>query len=73
MPPPARPLTKTLLTTLRLTPELRDLWGQCAAAEHRTLTNLFEVAVRDYAKKLGISPQPPAAPAPKAASKKKSS
>jgi len=34
---------------------------------------LFEVAVRDYAKKLGISPQPPAAAAPKAASKKKSS
>ena len=73
MPPPARPLTKTLLTTLRLTPELRELWGQCAAAEHRTLTNLFEVAVRDYAKKLGITAQPPAPAAPKAASKKKSS
>ena len=73
MPPPARPLTKTLLTTLRLTPEMRELWGQCAAAEHRTLTNLFEVAVRDYAKKLGIAPQPPASAAPKAASKKKSS
>ena len=71
MPPPARPLTKTLLTTLRLTPELRDLWGQCAAAEHRTLTNLFEVAVRDYAKKLGITSKLSAAP--RVASKKKSS
>ena len=72
MPRPVRPLTKTSATTLRITPELRDLWEQCSAAEHRTLTNLFEVAVRDYAKKLGITPQLPAA-TPKTASKKKSS
>ena len=54
-----------------MTPELRDLWERCSAAEHRTLTNLFEVAVRDYAKKLGITSK--LSPAPKAASKKKSS
>ena len=71
MPRPARPLTKTSATTLRITPELRDLWEQCSAAEHRTLTNLFEVAVRDYAKKLGITSKLSAAQ--KAASKKKSS
>ncbi len=70
MPRPVRPLTKTSATTLRITPELRDIWEQCSAAEHRTLTNLFEVAVRDYAKKLGITPK---RTAPKAASKKKSS
>ena len=71
MPRPVRPLTKTSATTLRITPELRDLWEQCSAAEHRTLTNLFEVAVRDYAKKLGITSKLSATP--KAASKKKSS
>jgi hypothetical protein len=70
MPPPARPLTKTSATTLRITPELRDLWEQCSAAEHRTLTNLFEVAVRDYAKRLGITSK--LSTAPKAGLKKKS-
>lgn len=45
---------KTAVTTVKFTPEVRDLWERCAEAEHRTLTNLLEVAVRDYAKKLGI-------------------
>ena len=71
MPRPARPLTKTSATTLRITPELRDLWEQCAAAEHRTLTNMFEIAIREHAKKLDVTSK--LTPAPKAASKKKSS
>ena len=68
---PARPMTKTEATTLKMTPEVRDLWEQCAAAEHRSLTNSFEVMVRNHAAKLGITSKV-AAPR-KAAAKKKSS
>lgn len=60
----ARPKTKTSITTLKMTAEVRDLWERCAAAEHRTLTNSFEVMVRAYAKRLGVKPAaPPASPA----------
>lgn len=51
-----RPKSKTSATTLKMTPEIRDLWERCAAEEHRTLTNMFEVMVRTYAKKLRIPP-----------------
>jgi hypothetical protein len=50
----ARPKSKTSATTLKMTPEVRDLWERCAAQEHRTLTNMFEVMVRAYAKRLRI-------------------
>jgi hypothetical protein len=52
----ARPKSKTSATTLKMTPEVRDLWELCAAEEHRTLTNMFEVMVRLYAKKLQLEP-----------------
>lgn len=52
----ARPKSKTSATTLKMTPEVRDLWERCAAEEHRTLTNMFEVMVRLYAKKLRLEP-----------------
>lgn len=58
-----RPLRKTAATSLKMTPEVRDLWEQCAAAESRSLTNLFEVMVRDRAKTLKLQPRPAAAPA----------
>lgn len=51
-----RPLRKTSATSLKLTPEVRDLWERCAAVESRSLTNMFEVMVREHAKKLGIVP-----------------
>lgn len=54
-----RPKTKTSMTTLKMTPEVRDLWERCAADEHRTLTNMFEVMVRAYAKRLGIKAASP--------------
>lgn len=54
-----RPLRKTAATSLKMTPEVRELWEQCAAAESRSLTNMFEVMVGDYAKKLGLK-KPPA-------------
>jgi hypothetical protein len=47
--------TKTEATSLKMTPEVRDLWEKCAQAECRTLTNMFEVMVRTYAKKLGVA------------------
>ena len=52
-----RPLRKTAATSLKMTPEVRDLWEQCAAAENRSLTNMFEVMVREHAKKLHIEPK----------------
>jgi uncharacterized protein (DUF1778 family) len=59
----ARPKSKTEATTLKMTPEVRDLWERCAATEHRTLTNMFEVMVREHAKKLKLKPAPvPAVP-----------
>ncbi|KWT95597.1 hypothetical protein WDL1P1_00251 (plasmid) [Variovorax sp. WDL1] len=61
-----RPLRKTSATSLKLTPEVRDLWEQCAAAESRSLTNMFEVLVREHAKRLHLAP----APAPPASAKK---
>lgn len=54
----ARPKRKTEITTLKMTPEVRDLWERCAQAEHRTLTNMFEVMVRDFAMRTNL----PAAP-----------
>lgn len=53
-----RPLRKTAATSLKMTPEVRDLWEQCAAAENRSLTNMFEVMVREHAKKLNLAPAP---------------
>lgn len=49
-----RPNLKTEVTTLKMTPEVRDLWEKCAAHETRSLTNMFEVMVRSYAKKLNL-------------------
>lgn len=57
----ARPKRKTEATTLKMTPEVRDLWERCAAQEHRSLTNMFEVMVREYARRAKL---PPAAPPP---------
>jgi hypothetical protein len=50
----ARPKLKTETTTLKMTPEVRDLWDQCAEREYRSLTSMFEVMVRDYAKRVGV-------------------
>ena len=67
----ARPKLKTEATTLKMTPEVRDLWEQCAEKEYRSLTSMFEVMVRDYAKKAGVEPSSvPGAPAPAAKTNK---
>jgi hypothetical protein len=51
----ARPKLKTEATTLKMSPEVRDLWERCAAQEHRSLTNMFEVMVREHAKRLNLA------------------
>lgn len=51
--------TKTEATSLKMTPGVRNLWEKCAQAECRTLTNMFEVMVRTYAKKLGVAASTP--------------
>lgn len=59
-----RPKSKTVATTLKMTPVVRDLWERCAEAESRSLTNMFEVMVREHAKKLKLAPASiPAVPA----------
>lgn len=55
-PTMARPKIKTEATTLKMSPEIRDLWERCAEQEHRSLTNMFEVMVREHAKKLCLAP-----------------
>jgi uncharacterized protein (DUF1778 family) len=66
-----RPLRKTAATSLKMTPEVRDLWEQCAAVESRSLTNMFEVMVLEHAKKLNLAPAPAAKAAAPAARKSK--
>lgn len=61
-----RPKRKTSATTLKMTPEVRQLWERCAAIESRSLTNMFEVMVREHAKKLRICEPMKAAVAPAA-------
>lgn len=55
----SRPRLKTETTTLKMTPEVRHLWERCAAQEYRSLTSMFEVMVREYAKRLKIAASSP--------------
>jgi hypothetical protein len=47
-----------------MTPVVRDLWERCAEAESRSLTNMFEVMVRQHAKKLKLTAAAPSSVAP---------
>lgn len=49
-----RKKTQTVITTVKLTPEVRVLWEQCAEHEQRTMTNLLEVMLRANADRLGV-------------------
>jgi hypothetical protein len=48
-------MADTKHTTLRIKPNVRALAEKVCALEHRNLTNLFEVAVLEYARSRGIS------------------
>jgi hypothetical protein len=57
----ARPKRKTEMTSLKMTPEVRALWGAAAAAERRTLSNMFEVMVMKYCADQRVALPPSAA------------
>ena len=59
-----RPKTKTSTTTLKMTPEVRNLWERSAAQERRSLTNMFEVMVRQYARQNNIGLDSASTPGP---------
>ena len=56
--------TKTSTTTLKMTPEVRDLWERSAAQECRSLTNMFEIMVRQYARQINVRIDSTSAPGP---------
>ena len=47
----ARKKTKTEVATIKLTPQCRLAWEAAAAAETRSLANLFEVAIFEYCRR----------------------
>ena len=47
----ARIKTKTEVATIKLTPQYRMAWEAAAAAETRSLANMFEVAILDYCRR----------------------
>lgn len=47
----ARVKTKTEVATIKLTPQCRVAWEAAAAAETRSLANMFEVAILDYCRR----------------------
>lgn len=55
--------TETL--NLRVTSELKELVRLAAEREHRSISNLIEVLVRDYCTKHGVKTEPGANEAPK--------
>lgn len=50
-----RPKTKTLATSMKLSPHIRAAWEAAASAEHRTLSNMFEIMVLEHCKRHRIS------------------
>lgn len=51
----ARVKKKTEVATIKLTPQCRAAWETAAAAETRSLANMFEVAILDYCKRHEIT------------------
>jgi hypothetical protein len=69
----ARERTKTMVATIKLTPECRRAWEAAAASERRSLANMFEVAILEYCQRhcVEVPPEPEAeAAAPKRAARK---
>ncbi|RTZ48300.1 hypothetical protein EKL30_03515 [Candidimonas sp. SYP-B2681] len=50
----ARPKIKTTVTTVKLTPRMRELWAAVAQDQNRSLTNTLETLLLDYAKRHNI-------------------
>ena len=54
----ARVKTKTEVATIKLTPHCRQAWEAVAAAEKRSLANMFEIAILDYCNRHRLVVQP---------------
>lgn len=48
-------MAETKHTTIRLDPKIRELANMVCEVDHRTLTNLIEVALLEYAKARGVT------------------
>lgn len=62
------PDTKTETMTIRVTPTIKAALRTAAARDHRSLTNMVEVMIRDYCARGGteiseLAPETPEAPA----------
>jgi hypothetical protein len=52
-------ITKTTTLTFRIEPELKDALRAAAHREHRSISNMVEVLIRDYCGRTGIAiPEP---------------
>jgi predicted transcriptional regulator len=51
----ARIRRKTEVATIKLTPEVRRAWLAAAEAEHRSMANVFEVAILEYVRRHRIA------------------
>lgn len=63
---------KTETLTIRITPAVKSALRTAAARDHRSLTNMVEVMIRDYCAREGIGiaepmPEAPEVPAPPSA------
>lgn len=54
-----RAKTKTMVATIKLTPQCRVAWEAVAMRERRSLSNMFEVAIFAYCERQGIALPPP--------------
>lgn len=52
-----RPKRKTEVATIKLTPQVRAHWETAATLEHRSLANMFEVAILEYCRLRDIRPE----------------
>jgi len=66
-----RTKTKTEVATIKLTPACRQAWEAAAAAERRSLANMFEVVILDYCRRHSITLAQQPAAIPTVAAKKK--
>ncbi|MHB8254298.1 MAG: hypothetical protein ACYDEV_11500 [Acidiferrobacter sp.] len=49
------PKTTTLATSMKLSPRIRAAWEAAASAEHRALSNTFEIMALEHCKRHRIS------------------
>ncbi|EGV33948.1 hypothetical protein ThidrDRAFT_0103 [Thiorhodococcus drewsii AZ1] len=58
------PSTKTATLTFRIDPALKEALRTAAQREHRSISNMVEVLIRDHCGRNGIAIQAPSPPGP---------